>query len=104
MYHAYSNAIKMEANCLLDMLKTGVLPAALADLKHTKDALGDVAAKVVAQHVALKQAKVTELIECTQALEAVLVAFPAGHDGDAAAATYCLERLKPAMEVCTWGI
>jgi len=35
MYQAYVTQVKMEAACLLDMIKTGVIPAVLRDLDNT---------------------------------------------------------------------
>jgi glutamine synthetase len=75
MYHSYTNQVKMEANCLLDMLKTGVLPAALADLKNTNDAVGKVTTASMSNYIGDKQHKISQLIDHTRTLEVCRVNF-----------------------------
>jgi glutamine synthetase len=96
MYHTYTNQIKMEGNCQLDMLKTGVIPAALADVQSTAQGVSHVNGTAAKSLLAAKTADVNSLIEKTTALEKAIAAYPA--DGDnATAAAHCLNQILPAM-------
>ena len=94
MYHSYIQQIHMEGNCQLDMVKTGIIPAVLADQKATADAVAASATKTTKDYVASKAAQVAELIQKTQALEAAIDAST-GHGAEGAA--QCLNKIVPAM-------
>jgi len=101
MTEQYVHQIKLEGNCQLDMLKTGVLPVVLADQQAVAESIAKTAAitgtknKATASFLANKAAQVAALIEKTQALESVLANFP---EDDHAAPRYCLENVKSAMQ------
>ena len=86
MYEQYTNAITIESDCLLKMMKTGALPACATDLNNMAGA-------------GLEGDRPTVY----KALDAATTALQAAHDGlpedDAAtAARYCAEVIKPAMD------
>jgi len=103
MYDAYIKQIKMEMTCLLDMIKTGVIPAIIGDFDSTsKSKIGSHYDKYVQD----KKTLYANLMEATEKLEAMKSGFANrdGHDDgseeqDKADANYCLEVLKQMLEV-----
>jgi len=88
MFEQYVNAITCEATTLVEMMETGLIPAAAQDL-----------ARYAGSSLAGKRPEIYEAIAAkTAALEAVLAAVP--HDSAHGAARYCLETVVPAMAEC----
>ena len=87
MYESYEGTLMLEANCLLDMLETGVLPACAKDLSAFRDTgLGARRKELYASVEAL-----------TEELRTAIESFPDG-DGERDRAHYALRSIKPAME------
>ena len=86
MYEQYINAITIEADCLQQMLETGVLPACATDLNNMTPAglAGD-------RPVVYKGVE-----SAAEALRTAREAFPDGADV-AVQARFCAETLVPAM-------
>jgi len=103
MYDAYIKQIKMEMTCLLDMVKTGVIPAIITDFDNTSHSkIGNQYEKYVAE----KKNLYANIMDATAKLEGMKSGYTvrdAHDDGseeqDKADSNYCLEVLKQMAEV-----
>merc|ERR1712014_124618 len=86
MYEAYNTTMGVEANTMVEMVRTGILPACAKDLATYKDAPA----------LAGGRAKLYETISTeTDKLSALMKAVP--HDDLAKEAEYLCETVKPQM-------
>merc|ERR1712217_440725 len=86
MYEAYNTTLSVEANTMVEMVRTGILPACAKDLATYKDAPA----------LAGGRAKLYETISTeTDKLSALMKAVP--HDDLAKEAEYLCETVKPQM-------
>merc|ERR1712003_272061 len=86
MYEAYNTTLSVEANTMVEMVRTGILPACAKDLAIYKDAPA----------LAGGRAKLYETISTeTDKLNALMKAVP--HDDLAKEAEYLCETVKPQM-------
>uniref|UniRef100_A0A7S2WJT6 GS catalytic domain-containing protein n=1 Tax=Mucochytrium quahogii TaxID=96639 RepID=A0A7S2WJT6_9STRA len=86
LYDKYNQTILMEANCLLDMMETGVLPACAKDLQSYQGTAlsGD------------RSDLYGALSNHTKTLGTILDEYP--HDADSSVqARYCVDVIKPVM-------
>merc|ERR1712139_606074 len=86
MYEAYNTTLSVEANTMVDMVRTGILPACAKDLATYKDTPA----------LAGSRAKLYETISTeTDKLSALMKAVP--HDDLPKEAEYLCETVKPQM-------
>merc|ERR1719387_519015 len=90
MWDAYAQSLQVEAHAMLQMLKRGVIPACANDLKDY-EGQNPIFAVLAGERLELYK----QLAEETRWLDKVAHLVP---EGEARAARYCLEKLKPQME------
>jgi len=89
IYSAYTNIVMIEANCMIRMVNTGMIPVCAKDMKLYSGDTSFLAGDRLRVYASLAQK--------SKELQEVLNLFRST-DGDADLARYCLEHVKPAME------
>jgi len=89
IYEAYTNISLIEANCMIRMINTGLIPACATDMNLYSGESAFLAGDRKKVYAALAQNN-KELEKAVHAFGSVV--------GDPAQARFCLEKLKPAME------